>query len=359
MPAIRLRDRDALITKEGLIFRVFGYSHPSEALVCDLEYAPSELFKSDNPKAPRTSKKQNVFYKFYEDEGWKFLRDAFPKYLITHDMLQSETISVKQSDVSEVRRPNEILKKLVTEKPSDELVAEMQDALKHVTQCSGLSTKDFGVFGSMLHDFHHPKLSDIDLVIYGRTKAARLCETLQRLYKEKGSLLKNEFDTNEAIRGKRWRFQNLSPEEFVWHQRRKMIYALFNHARSGRTIKTEFEPVKDWPEIINDYDPTARIVQKGWVKMTACIMDDSDAAFIPSVYRIRPVKVIDGVDCAAEVARVISYVEEFRMQVRNREAVYVEGNLEEITGRQGSFHQIALTCCPRYYEQVLKSINTD
>jgi len=38
----RLRDRDAIISKEGLIFRVFGYNHPEKALICDAEYASAD-----------------------------------------------------------------------------------------------------------------------------------------------------------------------------------------------------------------------------------------------------------------------------------------------------------------------------
>jgi predicted nucleotidyltransferase len=60
----KLRDRDAIVTKEGLIFHVFGYSHPFNMHICDVEYAPAEIFKSNNPKALR-SLANRVFYKFY------------------------------------------------------------------------------------------------------------------------------------------------------------------------------------------------------------------------------------------------------------------------------------------------------
>jgi hypothetical protein len=48
-------------------------------------------------------------------------------------------------------------------------------------------------------------------------------------------------------------------------------------------------------------------------------------------------------------------MEEFRMQAQKGETVYVEGNLEEVTTSRGNFYQVALTYCPRYYEQVLKA----
>jgi len=57
---------------------------------------------------------------------------------------------------------------------------------------------------------------------------------------------------------------------------------------------------------------------------------------------------------ALEAVRVFSYMEEFRLQAQKDEKICVEGNLEEVVSPKGRFHQITLTYCPRYYEQVLK-----
>lgn len=358
MSSLRLRDRDAIVTNEGLIFRVFGYSHPPNAFVCDAEYAPSELFKSSNPKAPRT-KNHHVFYKFYEDEGWKFIQQNYPRYLIFHDMLQSKVTGVNRNHIRRVLKPEEELWKLLTTGDSDELVAALQKVLGITTSNSGLSTRDFGVFGSMLHGFHHPQFSDIDLIVYGREKARELCRILHELHGRDSSMLTNEFETEESIKGKPWRFQNFTAKEFVWHQRRKLIYALFNDANTGRVIKTEFEPVKNWEEISNDYDSETRIVQKGWIKALARITEDADSPFIPSIYGIEPLKVLEGAKSASEALRIVSYMEEFRIQARKDEVVYVEGNLEEVTSHSRSFHQVTLTYCPRYYEQVMKLVSQE
>ena len=350
---MKLRDRDAVVTREGLIFRVFGYSHPPEAYVCNVEYAPAEIFKSANPKAFRTDG-NSVFFKFYEDEGWKFVKDNFPEHMIFLPLIGKKVVGVKCANVIETRRPCEGLVKLVEKEPKDELLNALQNVLKIVTDHAGLSKKNFGVFGSLLHRFYHPKFSDIDLIVYGGKNLAKLRETLLELYCDGNSPLKNEFENDDSIKGKAWRFRNYSVKEFVWHQQRKLIYAVFNDQRSGRTIKTEFEPVKDWKEIHEAYFSEARIVQKGWVKLLARITEDGDAPFIPSVYGIEPLEIIKGEAGADETERVVSYVEEFRMQAFKDEKVYVEGNLEEVITSKSSFHQITLTYCPRYYEQALK-----
>jgi predicted nucleotidyltransferase len=352
LPSLGLRDRDAIITNEGLIFRVLGYSHPSNAYICDAEYAPAKHFKSENPKALRT-KNRHVFYKFYEDEAWEFLQDKFPKYLIFHDMLCKKTIGVNLDDVFELRKPDKEFARLINRKPNDVLIVALHDAFRLLMRQSGLTAKNFGVFGSILHGFHHPHLSDLDFTVYGRRNVVQLRETLQDLQSDKTSLFMNEFETDESIRGKQWHFKNFTQKEFAWHQRRKLIYSLFRDEKTSRIIKTEFEPVKDWKEINNEYDPRTRIVQKGWVEMFARVTKDDDAPFMPSIYHVKPLKVLEGARCADEATRIVSYMEEFRMQVFRDETIYVEGNLEEVrTSSERSF-QISLTYCPRYYEQVL------
>jgi predicted nucleotidyltransferase len=272
-------------------------------------------------------------------------------------MLGCKVVGVDGSDVVRVEKPGERLRELMTNHPSDKLVAASNSAIELMLQCSSLSLEDFGVFGSLLHGFHHPNFSDLDFVVYGRDRIRELCQTLQEMYADIDGVFENEFRNDDAVRDKHWRFLNLSSKEYVWHQRRKLIYALFNDTGTSRIVKTEFEPVKDWKEIVNEYNGDSRICQKGWVKMLARVTDDGEATFIPSVYGIEPLDVMEGAQSANDAVRVVSFVEEFRMQVRVDETILIEGNLEEVVTPRGSSYQVALTYCPRYYEQVLKVAN--
>lgn len=359
MPHLKLRDRDGIVTKEGLIFRVFGYSHPANAYICDAEYASADIFKSADPRAPRDGAgKSKVFYKFYDDEGWKFIHQNYPQYTIQHEMLGVKVLGVNYVDIAQTRQPPERLLELADMEPADKLHAATLRVLTTAMERTGLSVENFGVFGSMLHGFHHPDYSDIDLLIYGVKQNEKMRETLSALYAEQDSGFSNEFDTDAAIAGKKWRFKNFTQKEFLWHQKRKFIYGLYDdRARSGRVIKAEFEPVKDWSEIKSEYDPQTRIVRKDWVRIKARVVADVDAPFIPSVYGIEPLEVLSGPRTALEATRIISYMEEFRQQAQKDETIIVEGSLEEVVSPTGSFHQIALTYCPRYYEQTLKVAN--
>jgi len=356
LAALRLRDRDAIVTREGFIFRVFGYSHPPESYICDVEYASAEIFRSGNPKAFRKGQ-SNVFHKFYEDEGWKFIQQKFPQYMIFHEMLQRTVIGVNHKDIHEFRKPKEALRGLAATEEKDQLLIATHSVLDKIAESTGLTIEAFGVFGSLLHGFYHPKFSDVDLIIYGRQNAVTLRETLEELYMDAASSLKNEFEAEESIRGKDWHFQNFSAKEYSWHQRRKLIYALFDDRKSGRIIKIEFEPVRNWNEIRNEYSRETRILQKGWTRILGRVTEDNDAFFIPSVYSIEPLEVVEGSRNAVETKRVVSYMEEFRMQAKKGETVDVAGNLEQVETSKGSFYQVTLTYCPRYYEQVLKIKN--
>ena len=162
MPTLRLRDRDAIITKESLIFRVFGYSHPPSAYICDVEYAPESIFKSTDPRAFR-NRGQEVFYKFYADEGWIFVQSKVPQYMILHEMLGRKVAGVNHSDILEIRKPEVEFRKLVSNETGDALLRGVRDvhrSIEVIGQSSGLSVEDFGIFGSLLHRFHNPLFSE-------------------------------------------------------------------------------------------------------------------------------------------------------------------------------------------------------
>ncbi len=350
-----LRDRDAILTSENIIFRVYGYFHPPEGYVCDVEYAPSKIYKSNDPRAIRRVNSE-VYYKFYADEGLRFILENYPKYTIQYRPLGRRLVGVPEDQIRSIRRPNDKLQELLLSPPTDELLVALHELIDMVLSRSNLSSECLGVFGSILHGFYHPKLSDIDLTVYGRRRMEDLRKILKEFYMERDSPLRNEFEDESSIIGKRWRFLNYGLKEYLWHQRRKLIYAVFKGGADERAIKVEFEPVREWDEIYNEYDPRMRIVNCGWIRAVARITDSTDSPFIPSIYMIEPLKIIDGpkVD---DIKRIISYVEEFRMQAFDDEIVYVEGNLEYVEAKK-SFYQITLTYRPRYYHQVLKVLRS-
>ncbi len=350
---MKLRDRDAILTNEKIIFRVYGYNHPARAYICDPEYAPPKVFKSSNPRSKR-GLNYPICYKFFTDEGLKLILKNFPKYTIFYEPLQKFLVGVKEDDIVEIRRPEIELQKYQVKKQKDKLSQTFNELFDLILSNSGLNSKDFGIFGSILHGFYHPDFSDLDFIIYGIENLERLRKTLEILYDE-NPIIKNEFDHINSVKGKNWKFVNYTLEEYLWHQRRKMIYAYFKSKDAGRVVKAEFEPVKNWDEIINTYKSSSRIFHEGWIKVVAEIIDDKDAPFIPSIYKIKITKILEGPK-VEEISRIFSYMEEFRLQAKKGEQVLIEGHLERIIEEKKEFYQITLSYGPRYYEQTFKVI---
>jgi len=353
---LKLRDRDAIYTKDGFLFRVYGYLHPKEGYVCDPEYALPQVFVSDNPRAKRGLDKPK-YYKFFADEGMKLIYNNYPQYQVFHEPLQKCVPGVYEGDISEVRKPEEGLQRVLKLDPNDALLKALHDLFGRVLDASGLKDSDFGVFGSLLHDFYHPDFSDLDFIVYGKQNLERLCNGLDNLYKEDPSL-RNEFDFMSAVESKDWKFINYSLEDYLWHQRRKMIYACFESKDAGRVVKVEFEPVKDWTENVDKFNNFARIYHVGWIKAIVEITDDKEGPFIPSIYQIKIKEILEGPEIE-NITQIFSYMEEFRFQAKKGEKALVEGNLEKVIDGTNTYYQITLSYGYRYYEQTFKVITEE
>lgn len=340
-----LRDRDAIITYEGLIFRVLGYTHPKDAYVCDLEYAPKSRFQSPLKKAIR-SNGENIYYKFYGEQVFQYVKNNAPHYLILYKPTGTKTIGVKLNQIKAVRYPQEGLKKLLQRR--DKIAKTAKTLLEVIISESNLDLEDFGVFGSLLHQIYNPKYADLDFIIYGRKNLSRLLSALKRLYDDPKSDVKNEFEGwNKINPNKPSRFTELSMREYCWHMYRKKIYGVYNSRILGREIKFEFEPVLNYDEIVNDYD-RLRIRRLGWVTIRGLTLNSPNRLYMPSIFRV---KVFD----KPKIRQIISYVEDFRGQLEEGDRFVARGYLEEVELNGVCFHQLALSYHPKYCEQLLKA----
>jgi predicted nucleotidyltransferase len=355
----RVRDRDSPVTKEGIIFRVYGYNHPPKRCVCDVEYAPEQIYRTGDPRAIRQSSSQ-FYYKFYVDGGLRFVSKNFPEYQLFFDPLQKKLVGLTSDQILELRKPEEKLSALLEGDLShkDKLMRALQDIIDIVTSHSKLRSKDFGVFGSILHDFYNPDFSDLDFIIYGRENLRILRQTLKDLYRTRDTNLVNEFDDRAKwAKNRHWFFEDMTIWEFCELCKNKLIYSVYKPRTEGRDFKVEFEPVRDWSEIHEEYDPNSRIRRVGWITATAEILDDSDSFFIPSVYTIEQKRVIKG-PSSYSIDRIVSFVEEFRGQAEVGQEVIVKGNLEEVEDSKGKHYQIVLSRVPDYYKQILKPLSS-
>lgn len=347
---MRFRDRDAPITPEGLVFRTYGYDNPAGACFCDLEYAPETAYRTDNPRAVRDGGPTR-YYKFYFDGGLRFVWERYPQYQLLHRALNRVLVGVEEGQLTRVVRPDSRLQELMRAE-GDPLTEAVEEVLNRVLDASTLRLRDFGVFGSLAHRFHNPRYSDIDFIIYGKRELKELRATLAGLYDE--GALRNEFeDWTVDEPPAHWNFTHYTKEEYGRHQRRKLIYATYASEGLGRTVKVEFEPVRRWTEIENEYEATERIENLGRVEAVVEVLSDEEAGFIPSIYPVE-LKEIDRDIDPQDLRRVVSYVEEFRLQAEAGEIALVRGNLERVETADGQFYQIVLSYGADYFDQLLK-----
>ena len=166
--------------------------------------------------------------------------------------------------------------------------------------------------------------------------------------------MQNEFaDWDSTQSTKHWYFNNYSLQEYPTYELRKLIYAVIRGKKMRRPVKIEFEPVKNWNEIHNEYLETVRIEPEGWIRALAEVTDDRDAFFMESKYKIDVLEILEGPK-VEDITRILSFVEEYRGQVFNNEEVLVTGNLEKVITHHTEFHQITLSYGPKYYDQTLK-----
>jgi len=345
----RLRDRDYIVGAEGIIFRVLGYFHPPDGYICEPEYAPKRIFTSENPRAPR-GYPEISYFKFYGDEGLRFVEENYPSYRLYVKPLKTYLVGVPNNLIAAVRKPQDRLAKIIEESYRDKLLEDTLDIVEIVCENAELNLSSLGVFGSILHEFYNPFLSDIDLVVYGSKNTIKLMECLSELYSGRDSPLRNEYDF--PVEKARWIFRNYSFKEYIFHERRKMIYA--KYWDGSRWVKVEFEPVRDYDEYHNEYMDVNSIEKIGWVKLESIIVDDSGVYFMPATYGVEVTKLISGPKEALEASKIISYIDEFRIQAWRDEEVYVEGMLERVVRNDEVEYQVSITYCDRYGDQVLK-----
>lgn len=346
---MKLRDREYIIGAEGIIFRVLGYLHPPDGYICEPEYAPKAIFVSNNPRAPRGYPEISHF-KFYGDEGLRFVEKNYPSYRVYFKPFRAYLVGVPRNLIASVRSPQDRLAEIVELDRKDKLLEDTVNIVEMVCETTGISPSDMGVFGSILHNFHNPFLSDIDLVVYGSKNVVKLRGCLSELFLAKDGWLRNEYDFPPEKA--RWIFKNYSLEEYIFHERRKMVYA--KYWDGDRWVKVEFEPVRDYSEYRDEYMDIVSIEKIGWVKLESIVVDDSGIYFMPATYDVEVTKLISGPREALDVSRIVSYIDEFRMQAWKGEDIYVEGMLERIVRRDRVEYQVSITYCDRYVEQVLK-----
>jgi predicted nucleotidyltransferase len=319
-------DGDTFETKEGFIFNVLGYEHPSSRVFAFLKYIPARLrnlFQVDYLENTWAFGVRRLFRaeKLYTAQNYQcFLetfRKSYPVYAYFCPFRGKEVISAPLDRIQQIFVPRACLNRLTRLDQKDSLQEKALNLVILLSTESNISLEDFGIHGSIALNMHRPR-SDIDLVVYGRQNFRRLETTIGTLVRD--GKLRLEFSNRlDAARRYKGRYKN--------------TVFMYNAVRKPEEISTRYGELK--------YSPITP------VRFDCRIKDDSEAMFRPSIYQIEEYKPADASSSLTddEIPELVtSMIGCYRNVARKGHKVRVSGVLERVEnlGSGRVFHQVVV-----------------
>lgn len=317
------RDRDYLLTRDGLFFVVVGNIHPNDRVIAYLKYVPDETGSWG-----RGDKKFRRVLRHYTipslKETFSLLREKYPQYLYKDRNLNITMSFVPTAYIKKHFKPEERLKEIFESSAQDKLELKVVKLVKLISKENNVPLNSFGVTGSILINIHRVEFSDIDLIIYGKDNSYKVKEALLNLYRDSASgvrkFLKDEF--------KEWCVKVSRLYRLELDDARKICERKWNRGVFDGTLFS-IHPVKVEEEISNcHYDFVFRPV--GMVKVRATVVNAENSIFNPAIYEISQVKIVEGSKINGEIKEVVSYEGLYSDVAREGEKIEVRGKLENI-----------------------------
>ena len=315
------KDRDFLRTQEGMFFCVTGYLHPPDRYTAYLKYTPVEEGKwKDGTSAYR--RELPYYHVSRVGDTIDYLAERYPRYVNWCPVRGFRFSLVPLEGVSRYYRPEERLS-AIWRGPDDRLEEQVYGLVNELVDHADLSRDAFGVTGSILIGIHNPAFSDIDLTVYGQENAQAVrnvlrqqttpdiehlgSETLARWTRRVAERFPLSREDADYLAGRRWNYGRYQGRYFSIH------------------------PTRTDAEIEETYgDHVYRAL--GAARIRAVISDASEALFMPAIYEVESVEVLEGDPRASQVRRIVSYEGLYRDVAGAGRLVEARGKLETVDG---------------------------
>jgi len=318
------RDRDFIRIKEGLFFCVVGPVHPPDRVLSYVKYVPAEMGK--------WGRGRERFRRILESytipsllETFDMLTKDYPHYLFYSEVFKITVSAVPLEYVAEHYRPEGKLAHLLQASHLDPLQGRLVEFASFLSDKGGVPQGFLGVTGSILLDIHRPEFSDMDLTVYGLENTLAIKETLMEAYSQRDSAVQRL--RNDALKTwcehKAQRHPLTFKEALRIYERKWNIGVFRDTPFSIHPVKLEHEVKERYGDRI--YEPV------GLVTLRAVVQENADCLFLPAVYGIRDVEIMEGPK-VKDVREVVSYEGLYDNLARPRETILVKGKLERITG---------------------------
>jgi len=263
----------------------------------------------------------------------RFLEDH-QEYLHDSSVMGIRMSAVPLDRISAHLKPEEKISQLMQTKELDFLQRKVVDLTRILSDESGVPIAYFGVTGSVLLDIHQ-KFSDIDLVIYGLRNSQLVKETLIRIYDEQGSPIRR-FDERKA---RKWCMNKAKMYPLTYEEARAIFRRKWGRGLFRRTMFS-IHPVKLEEEVSERYGD--RIFKaEGMGKMEAIVSDASEADFLPSIYKVEDVKILEG-EKIGDICEVASYEGLYGGVAEEGGRIMVYGKLERVIDKRSGreYHRV-------------------
>lgn len=283
--------KDFIETPEGLAFAVVENGLELGRVLCFLRY----VLTNGNWSKVNTEQANQLLQTHYPD---------FLYYSIERD---TSLHAVSDNRIKSHHQPRVRLQELMGQEPVDAVHADLQ-VLLDLYQTKGIGLDNIGVTGSLLLGAHNTQ-SDIDLVVYNRQTFNQLRSiTEQLIAADRLQVL----STNDWQSCYQRRSCEISLEDYIWHEQRKLNKAMINGRKFDLGLVTvNTEPPRSYKKI-------------GFKKCTATVTDDQRSFDYPAIFQI---------DCP-DIAEIVCYTATYFGQAFTGETVEVAGLVEQSQGRQ-------------------------
>lgn len=321
------RDRDFIQTREGFFFCVVGSVHPRERVISYIKYVPSAsgVWGRDENRFSRILQKYTIPNLL---QTFNYLGENYPHYLF-HSPVDNITITaVPHQNIKQHFKPEEKLSQLRQSVHRDSLQEKLIRFTKFLEKTSGIAEGAFGVTGSLLLDIHQTQFSDLDVTVYGVKDSWALQKALTENRSSEAAMRRLGGKALKEWSIKKAESYPLTAEETSKIYERKWNLGIFEGRWvSIHPVKLESEVREEYGEKV--YNPC------GQVTIQAVVCDNTDSLFLPAVYKVKDVQVLDGSQLR-NIFEVVSYEGLYDSLAENGETIQVRGKLERVTEKRTS-----------------------
>ena len=322
------KDKDFIETQEGLLFCVVGYLHAPDKYTAYLKYSPAQ--KGRWQRGGQAYHRELAYYHAHQvGQTLDTLQASYPGYVHYCPVRNMLFSMVPQDRVLTYYYPEERLAQLVTS-PSDPLEEQVAKLVESIREFTGIPLAQLGITGSILLGIHDPGFSDIDLTVYGYENALLLKKAMAE------QSIPGIVPLDESFLGS-WSQEIIEHHNLTDAQVRWLVARRWNFVYYGQRRYLSLHPTRSDDEIREVYG--SHIYRDvGVARLQAIISDASESIFVPAIYRLDRVKIMEGP--AVPVVEICAYEGLFGQAADAGEKVEARGKLEELDG--GPLHRLVI-----------------